>query len=152
MTFMMGGGVAILYPDFNLHGKNIRTETTENARTRESQIGSLKADDLVLESDSSFLASHDASIMETEFIIGTQISTSDRDFWFPSSVVPPDEVDVAIQEENIAGHQPITSLSRERKTERRGKIYQDAATSSRRTEALRVWKYNAPRVWRSTAK
>ncbi|OJA20361.1 hypothetical protein AZE42_07312 [Rhizopogon vesiculosus] len=31
----------------------------------------------------------------------------DRDFWFPSSVVPAHEVDVVIQEDNIARHQPV---------------------------------------------
>ncbi|OAX37171.1 hypothetical protein K503DRAFT_250338 [Rhizopogon vinicolor AM-OR11-026] len=55
MTFMTGGGVVTSYPDFTLHGKNIRAEMTGYACTGESQIGSLKANNLVLESDSSFL-------------------------------------------------------------------------------------------------
>ncbi|OJA17962.1 hypothetical protein AZE42_08107 [Rhizopogon vesiculosus] len=35
----------------------------------------------------------------------------DVDFWFPSSIVPANEVDIAIQEENIARHQPVHAPS-----------------------------------------
>ncbi|OJA17180.1 hypothetical protein AZE42_00218 [Rhizopogon vesiculosus] len=64
--------------------------------------------------------------MKMESIIGAQVSTSgksskdavsngnfarDADLWFPSSVVPADEVDVAIQEENITKYQPLRAPS-----------------------------------------
>ncbi|OJA11266.1 hypothetical protein AZE42_13474 [Rhizopogon vesiculosus] len=52
---MTGGGVATLYPEFTLHGKNICADRIGNACTGESQIGSLKATNLILKSDSSFL-------------------------------------------------------------------------------------------------
>ncbi|OJA07806.1 hypothetical protein AZE42_03424 [Rhizopogon vesiculosus] len=55
--------------------------------------------------------SQNTSIVKVEFTIETQISMSDRDFWFPSSVVPANEVDVAIQEENIARHRPVRAPS-----------------------------------------
>ncbi|OJA08195.1 hypothetical protein AZE42_13387 [Rhizopogon vesiculosus] len=52
---MTGGGVATLYPEFTLHGKNICADRIGNACTGESQIGSLKATNLILKSDLSFL-------------------------------------------------------------------------------------------------
>jgi hypothetical protein len=55
MAFTTGGGLATLFPDFTLRGKNICAETAGNACTGGSQVGSLKAENLILESDSSFL-------------------------------------------------------------------------------------------------
>ncbi|OAX38463.1 hypothetical protein K503DRAFT_817392 [Rhizopogon vinicolor AM-OR11-026] len=96
MTFMTGEGVVTLYPDFTLHGKNIRAETTGGP-------------------------SQNTSIVKMEFTIGTQISISgessndlvssgnfarDVAFCFPSSIVSADEVDIAVQEDNITRHQP----------------------------------------------
>ncbi|OAX31746.1 hypothetical protein K503DRAFT_54587 [Rhizopogon vinicolor AM-OR11-026] len=34
------------------------------------------------------------------------VNNPNRKFWFPSSVVSADEIDVAVQEDNIARHQP----------------------------------------------
>ncbi|OJA14227.1 hypothetical protein AZE42_06172 [Rhizopogon vesiculosus] len=59
----------------------------------------------------------------------THVNKLDRDFWFPPSVVPADEVDVAIQEENIARHQPLFE------TFHSGVLY---ATGSRTPVVVRV--------------
>jgi hypothetical protein len=56
MTFMTAGGVATLYPEFTLYGKNVCTEDAQWMHGRENRIGSSKSDALALESDMCFLA------------------------------------------------------------------------------------------------
>jgi hypothetical protein len=54
-TFMAAGGVATLYPEFTLYGKNVCSEDTQQFHGRENRIGTSKSDALALESDTSFL-------------------------------------------------------------------------------------------------
>jgi hypothetical protein len=55
MTFMTAGGVATLYPEFTLCGKNVCCEDTQQFHGRENRIGTSKSDALALENDTSFL-------------------------------------------------------------------------------------------------
>ncbi|KAJ8595619.1 hypothetical protein M405DRAFT_878123 [Rhizopogon salebrosus TDB-379] len=57
MTFMTVGGVATLYPEFTLYGKNVCSEDTQQFHGRENRIGTSKSDALALKSDTSFLGS-----------------------------------------------------------------------------------------------
>jgi hypothetical protein len=55
MTFMTAGGVATLYPEFTLYGKNVCCEDTNLFGRKENRIGTWKSDVLTLENDTSFL-------------------------------------------------------------------------------------------------
>jgi hypothetical protein len=55
MTFMTTGGVATLYPEFILYGKNIHNEHTQQIHGGECLIGTSKSDALALETNTSFL-------------------------------------------------------------------------------------------------
>jgi hypothetical protein len=57
-TFVTAGGVATLYPEFTLYGKNVCSEDTQQFHGRENRIGTSKNDALALESDTSFLGAH----------------------------------------------------------------------------------------------
>ncbi|OAX37978.1 hypothetical protein K503DRAFT_857019 [Rhizopogon vinicolor AM-OR11-026] len=98
MTFMTGGGVTTLYPDFTLHDRNVSAETTGDTCARENFDVKRVFKECGVEWK--LRKGHVNPQFERD------VNKRDRDFWFPSSVVPADEVDVAIQEENIARHQP----------------------------------------------
>jgi hypothetical protein len=55
MTFMTAGGVATLYPEFTLHGRNVRNQNKEPIHEGECRMGTSKRDALAWESDTSFL-------------------------------------------------------------------------------------------------
>jgi len=155
MTFMTVGGVATLYPEFTLHGRNVRAgpagkHMLEDLHRKEYCIGSSKMDTLSLESDTSFISSscgpscpsiwrsfgeygpHGIFNWDMRYNVervfeGCDVewrlcegcanprcarNSDQRDspLWVPSPVAPADEVDVAMQEQNIARHVPVCAL------------------------------------------
>jgi hypothetical protein len=57
-TFMTAGGVATLYPEFTLYGKNVCTENTQQFHGRENRIGHQRVTHLLWKVICPFLEAH----------------------------------------------------------------------------------------------